>query len=343
LKNSIKFEGGHPYQKLTPDIIIEALSALGLRVDGRLSALGSYENRVYLAMLEDSTAVVTKFYRPGRWSEEQILEEHAFAADLIQAEIPVVAPLSIHGTTLHNTSELGLDLGVDFWFSVCPKKGGRLPDLDDHEVLVWLGRYLARIHNIGQVIPFIYREKLDLQTMGVQSKETVINLACIPDQFVDRWTQVCEQALERVKELMQGAYSSVRLHGDCHLGNILWTPPNLEGAGPHFVDLDDASMGPCIQDLWMLQSGDRQERTYQLSSLLEGYTQMREFNQSELRLIEPLRTLRIIHYSAWLAKRADDPAFFINFPWFWGADYWQTQIDTLLEQLQAMDEEPLSV
>ena len=232
---------------------------------------------------------------------------------------------------------------MDFLFSVSPKRGGRTPELDDIEVVAWLGRYLARIHNVGERKAFSHRESIDTQTMGVNQRDALLALDCIPTQFKDRWLEVCDKALKKVDTALQVPHKNIRLHGDCHPGNILWTPLELEDGGPHFVDLDDARTGPSIQDLWMLQSGDRRERSFQLSVLLEGYTSIREFDTKELKLIEPLRTLRLIHYSAWLAKRSDDPAFVINFPWFWSPDYWQSQIDTLNEQLEAMEEPPLAV
>ena len=333
----------HPYEALTPDVIQSALAALGLEIDGRLSALSSYENRVYLAMLENGNGVVAKFYRPGRWSLEQIQEEHTFALELAQAEIPVVAPLVINGLSVHSTKSLGMDCEIDFLFSVSPKRGGRSPELDNVEVIEWLGRYLARIHNVGDLKKFEYRETVDVQTMGIEPMELLTNLRCIPEQFEEKWLNVCQRALEKVSQAMNQKYQVLRLHGDCHPGNILWTPVELPDGGPHFVDLDDAKMGASIQDLWMLQSGNRRERSYQLSVLMDGYTSIRSFDVSELKLIEPLRTLRLIHYSSWLARRADDPTFAINFPWFWSPDYWQTQIDTLNEQIEAMEEPPLIV
>jgi len=331
----------HAYEALMPEVISDALEALGFQVDGRLSALSSYENRVYLAMLESGEGVVAKFYRPKRWSLEQILEEHAFAFALTDAEVPVVAPFIINGLSLFSTKDLGLKVPAEFLFSVSPKRGGRSPNLDDPDVLMWLGRYMARIHSVGQQEAFKYRENLDLQTLGLDSVSSLIQLDAIPHQFKERWILQCEIALDIVRQAFNSRPQSLRIHGDCHSGNILWTPQELQGGGPHFVDLDDARMGPAVQDLWMLLSGDRAERTFQLSSILEGYTSIRPFASSELALIEPLRTLRMVHYSAWLAKRADDPSFVINFPWFWSPDYWQTQIDILSEQIEAMQEPPL--
>lgn len=379
----------HPYEALTPDVVQEALLDLGLACDGRLQALSSYENRVYLAGLDDGGSVVAKFYRPGRWSEAQILEEHAFAAELWEAEVPVVAPLLLQGRSLHvctavaspdGTPRGGVgraeDAGesVRFFFSVSPRRGGRAPELDDAEVLEWIGRFLARLHEVGARRPFAQRPALDAQRFGFESLRWLLASGMVPLDAQSAWQGACEEALALVEarytQSLQGL-SLIRLHGDCHAGNVLWTPLDAGEAsgkkseaqaviasagadavaasamptapGPHFVDLDDACMGPAVQDLWMLLSGDRAQRSGQLSCLLDGYEQMRAFDRRELALIEPLRTLRIIHYSAWLARRWADPTFPRNFPWFGSTDYWQGQARQLREQIEAMAEEPLLV
>lgn len=335
----------HPYDSLTPDRVLDALDTIGLVGDGRLMALSSYENRVYQVQLQSapdgvSETVVAKFYRPGRWSEAQILEEHAFAAELEQAEVPAVGPLAIAGATLHRFA--------DFWFAVSPRRGGRTPELDDFEVLEWIGRFLARIHSVGATRPFTERPTLDLQSFGTASKDWLLAHQMVPLDVQAEWERVCTEALRRVEASglpqvgQAGGIASLRLHGDCHPGNILWTPTDRPGGGPHFVDLDDARMGPAVQDLWMLLSGDRKQRTLQLSGLLDGYEQFRDFDRRELALIEPLRTLRLIHYSAWLARRWSDPSFPANFPWFGSSDYWQGQVVLLQDQIEAMDEAPLS-
>jgi Ser/Thr protein kinase RdoA (MazF antagonist) len=330
----------HPYETLTPDVVMDALASVGLRGDGRLMALGSYENRVYQAHLEDPAqghmAVVAKFYRPNRWSQAQILEEHAFAAELTAAEVPVVGPLVLEGRTLH---EFG-----GFAFSVSPRRGGRAPELDDAEVLEWTGRFLARIHIVGAAKPFAARPALDAQAFGLEPRDWLLTHHMIPLDVQSAWEKYCATALDMIAAtpLGQGAAKGIRmirLHGDCHPGNILWTP----GEGPHFVDLDDARTGPAVQDLWMLLSGDRAQRQRQLGAVVDGYETMREFDREELALIEPLRTLRLIHYSAWLARRWDDPIFPINFPWFGSSDYWQGQVLMLREQIEAMEERPLVV
>jgi Ser/Thr protein kinase RdoA (MazF antagonist) len=333
----------HPYSTLTPDVVLDALASVGLWGDGRLTALSSYENRVYQIPLEapheGHGVVVAKFYRPGRWSDAQILEEHAFAAELMAAEIPVVGPLLLEGATLHHHA--------GFAFSVSPRRGGRPPELDDFEVLEWIGRFLARIHTVGAARPFAVRPALDLQSFAIEPRDWLLANDMIPLDVQGAWQAACQQAIESIAAsgFLTGGTGQqalpLRLHGDCHPGNILWTPADLPGGGPHFVDLDDARMGPAVQDLWMLLSGDRPQRTAQLGALVDGYEQFRDFDRRELALIEPLRTLRLIHYSAWLARRWDDPIFPINFPWFGTSDYWRGQVDMLHEQIEAMQEDPL--
>ena len=335
----------HPYASLTPDLVLDALASVGLYGDGRLMALGSYENRVNQVTLEDGSRVVAKFYRPGRWSQVQIAEEHAFALELAAAEVPVVAPLMLQGRSLHQHAGFG--------FAVSPWRGGRMPELDDFEVLEWLGRYLARIHNVGAQRPFEQRPRLDAQSFGQEPRDWLLSQQIIPLDQQSAWHAACDEALELIAadaypssatgQFVLKDANAIRLHGDCHPGNVLWTPVDDAGqGGPHFVDLDDARMGPAVQDLWMLLSGDRRQRALQLSTLLDGYEQLRAFDRRELALIEPLRTLRLIHYSAWLARRWSDPIFPINFPWFGSSDYWRGQVGMLREQIEAMREEPLT-
>ena len=333
----------HPYESLTPDVVLDALSALGLHGDGRLTALNSYENRVYQVFLEDAhphPAVVVKFYRPGRWSDAEILEEHDFALELAAAEVPAVAPLKLDGRTLHHHD--------GFAFSVSPYRGGRGPELEDFEVLEWVGRFLARIHAIGAARPFTHRPALDLHTFGIASRDWLLANDKIPLDVQRDWETACNAALERIAATPLDPAASagsplrrLRLHGDVHPGNILWTPTDRPLGGPHFVDLDDARTGFAVQDLWMLLSGERAQRTAQLCGLLDGYEQFRAFDRRELALVEPLRTLRLIHYSAWLARRFEDPIFPINFPWFGSSDYWKGQILVLQDQCERMEEEPL--
>ncbi|MBL8517422.1 MAG: serine/threonine protein kinase [Betaproteobacteria bacterium] len=327
--------GTAPFSDLSPDLILdavdEALQSAGLRTDGRQLALNSYENRVYQVGIEDSTPIIAKFYRPARWSDEQILEEHAFALELAEAEIPVVAPSVIGGRTL-------LQHG-GYRFTLFERRGGRAPELDDPETLEWLGRFLARIHNIGATRIFAKRPALDISTFGEEPREWLLANDFIPANIREAWIAATEQALEGAKAAFDraGGIANIRLHGDCHGGNILWR----EGEGPHFVDLDDSRMGPAIQDLWMFLSGDRASMTRQFSDVLAGYEDFREFDRRELHLIEALRTLRLIHYSAWLARRWDDPAFPMAFPWFNTQQYWQDRILELREQIAAMQEPPL--
>jgi Ser/Thr protein kinase RdoA (MazF antagonist) len=332
---------GHPYEALTPDVVLDALATLDMHGDGRLMALNSYENRVYQVYLEDRSAVVVKFYRPGRWSEDEILEEHGFALELAAAEVPAVAPLSVGGRTLHRHG--------GFAFSVSPYRGGRAPELDDFEILEWVGRFLARIHAVGARKPFAARPALDLQTFGIASRDWLLRHEMVPLDVQREWESACNAAFELIGASALGSgpdaappsLKKLRLHGDVHPGNILWTPTDRPQGGPHFVDLDDARTGFAVQDLWMLLSGDRAQRTGQLGGLLDGYEQFRDFDRRELALIEPLRTLRLIHYSAWLARRWEDPIFPINFPWFGSSDYWKGQIQMLQDQCESMAEEPL--
>ena len=342
-KAVVPSEAIHVYEHLTPDVVLDALASVGLLGDGRLMALSSYENRVYQVHLESPAGsaalmgdvVVVKFYRPNRWSDAQILEEHGFAAELMAAEVPVVGPLILNGSTLNQFN--------GFSFSVSPSRGGRRPELENLEVLEWIGRFLARIHTVGAARPFVQRPALDLQTFGVDSRDILLAGGYLPLDMESRWRQAFEEAMS----VAQGVFGSVpharqlRLHGDCHPGNILWTPEGLPLAGPHFVDLDDARTGPAVQDLWMLLSGERSQQLGQLGALVDGYDEFGEFDRRELALIEPLRTLRLVHYSAWLAQRWHDPIFPINFPWFGTSDYWKGQVDMLIEQTEAMQAVPL--
>lgn len=329
----------HPYEHLTPDAVLDALESVDLRGDGRLLTLNSYENRVYLAHLETGEAVVLKFYRPERWTDAQIQEEHDFAHELTHAEVPMVAPLVLQGQTLHHHA--------GFAFSVSPRKGGRRPELDDPEVLEWIGRFLGRLHQVGSAQPFKHRPALDAQTFGQEPVNWLLASDHVPAEARTQWQRAAEAALSMVNDqfaaagLQNGSIQRLRLHGDCHPGNVLWTPTDLPGGGPHFVDLDDARTGPAVQDLWMLLSGNRAQQQRQLGALLDGYEQMRDFDRRELALIEALRTLRFVHYSAWLASRWNDPIFAPNFPWFGTGSYWLEQAQLLWDQVEAMQATPL--
>ena len=326
----------HPYASLTPDVVLNAVESLGLQCDGRLLALNSYENRVYQVGIEEQNPVVAKFYRPARWSNAQILEEHGFAQELAQAEVPVVAPLAFDGDTLRDFE--------GFRFAVFPRRGGRAPELDDPETLEWLGRFIGRIHAVGGTRPFKTRPRLDIASFGEEPRAFLLSSGLIPDDLRPAWKQVADLALEGVRACFAraGDVAYLRVHGDCHASNVLWTPAtgNAPG-GPHFVDLDDARMAPGVQDFWMLVSGDRHAMGSQLGKLLKGYEDFVEFDDRELHLVEALRTLRLMHYSAWLARRWDDPAFPIAFPWFNTARYWQDRVLELREQVAAMQEPPL--
>jgi Ser/Thr protein kinase RdoA (MazF antagonist) len=338
-------DGATPYAGLTPHAVLDALDALGLRGDGRILQLNSYENRVFQVHLEDGPVVVAKFYRAERWSDAQILEEHAFALELVEAEVPVVAPLAL--TACDASAEvLGLPatLGkVGPWrVGVAPRCAGRAPELEDGDTLQWIGRFLARIHLIGQRRPFETRLSISGTAAARASCAWLSLHSTLPSGT--GWEAAVAAALDRVDAVFAATpgWQALRLHGDCHVGNVLWRSAG-DGIGPHFVDLDDACNGPAIQDLWMLIGGDRAERGLQLSELLAGYEQLREFDRRELALIEALRTLRLVQHSAWIAKRWADPAFPIAFPSFESPSYWSQQATLMREQLEAMEEPPLSV
>jgi Ser/Thr protein kinase RdoA (MazF antagonist) len=326
----------HPFSTLTPERVLDALEARGMRCDGRLLTLNSYENRVYLVGLEDGPQIVAKFYRPERWSDAQILEEHAFAHELAETEIPLVPPLGgADGETLHHDAHPSAPLR----FATFERRGGRAPELDRRDTRLWLGRFIGRIHSVGASVPFVQRPALDRASFGDEPLAWIRASNIVPPPLDAVWAGVVEHALAAVSacEARAGTTRAIRLHGDCHVGNILWTD-----AGPHFVDLDDCRSGPALQDLWMLLSGSADEMTQQLADVLEGYRQFRDFDARELHLLEALRTLRMIHYSAWIARRWSDPAFPSAFPFFGSDQYWQNQILALREQIAAMDEPALA-
>lgn len=325
--------GGHPYDALTPDVILDAVERCGYRCDGRLFALNSFENRVYQVGIEEAAPLVAKFYRPGRWTAEAILEEHAFALELAAEELPVVAPLAdAAGETLHQREE--------FLYSLYPRQRGRAPELEDEQTLVWMGRFIGRIHAVGAVRPFRHRPALDVASFGDEPSAFLLEHGFIPSDLVPAYETLVRQVLAQVRQCfaLAGQVRLIRLHGDCHAGNVLW-----DADGPHFVDLDDARTGPAVQDLWMLLSGERDSMQRQLSAVLRGYRDFQEFDARELHLIEALRTLRLTHYAAWLARRWDDPTFPVNFPWFNTQRYWQDQILALREQWATMQEPPLAI
>lgn len=314
----------HPYEQLTPDCILDALEKVGFEPTGSLLALNSYENRVYQASLEDGSFVITKFYRPNRWSDAAILEEHTFSNELTHKEIPIVAPLAIKGKTLFEFK--------GFRFAVFPRQGGRTPELEQPETLKQIGRFLGRLHSVGATRPFENRPKLTVQNFGFDSLKFLLDNNFISPEVRANYQHAAEEALQLLSDRYEAILPrNIRLHGDCHPGNLLWTD-----SGPHFVDLDDCRMGPAIQDLWMLLSGTSDEMSSQFRNILEGYETFFEFDLAELALIESLRTLRILHYSAWLARRWNDPAFPLHFPWFNSPRYWEDQMLTLREQIERL-------
>jgi Ser/Thr protein kinase RdoA (MazF antagonist) len=321
----------HPYDRLTPDVVIEAVESLGPLSDGRILALNSYENRVYQIGVEDGPPLVVKFYRPGRWSDAAILEEHAFALELAAEEVPVVPPMVRDSETLFESS--------GFRFAVFARRGGRWPELGTSEERAWIGRFLGRIHMVGRRTRFQNRGRIDVNRLGEDSREYLLDQGWLPSHLEEAYETLTSDLLERVHASFEIAgATSLRLHGDCHRGNVLWTDD-----GPHFVDLDDCLMGPAIQDLWMLLSGSRAEMGEQMTHILEGYSQFSSFDYSELVLVESLRTLRMIHYAAWLARRWEDPAFPRAFPWFKEPRYWEEHVLQLREQLAAIEEGPLAL
>ena len=337
-----------PYADLTPAAVLDALDGVGFWGDGRLIQLNSYENRVFQVFLEGGRVVVAKFYRPARWSDAQILEEHAFAIELARSEIPVAAPIALerdaastHASSVTSVGPtlalLTTDVGGAYRFGVAERHAGRAPELEDPEVRRWLGRFIGRLHAVGAKASFTHRLTLDVATYGDASRDFLLERDLVSADVAERWRGLADQALNACRVAFDTALPRrLRLHGDCHPGNVLWTD-----AGPHFVDLDDAVNGPAVQDLWMLLSGDRAAMTRQLLDVLEGYEAFMDFDWRELRLLEPLRTLRMLHHSAWIARRWSDPTFPINFPWFASPAYWADQCTRLAEQLEAMAEPPL--
>jgi Ser/Thr protein kinase RdoA (MazF antagonist) len=318
-----------PFNGLTPAVVLDAAAAAGLDPDGRLFALNSYENRVY-QLHGAQGPLVLKFYRPARWSDAQIAEEHQFTAELAAAELPVAAPLVLGSGTLVRYRE--------FRFAAFPWLPGRAPELDAPEARQILGRTLARVHQVGQRRRFLVRPRIGIERLGWQARTQVLASELLPQPLRERYTSVSGALLERVTGgfAAAGTITEIRVHGDCHLGNLLWNE-----RGPAFVDLDDCAMGPRVQDLWMMLSGSPAEQQGQWSELLEGYAQFADFDLHELRLIEPLRALRMLHHAAWVAHRWDDPAFPRAFPWLGEPRYWEGYLQDLLEQIEAIDDPPL--
>ena len=315
-----------PYYRLDPDTVLQAVESTGLLSDGRLLALNSYENRVYQVGIEDESPVIAKFYRPGRWSDEQIQEEHDFSLELEEAEIPLIAPSTINGRTLHHHD--------GFRFALFRRQGGHAPELEDKNTLSWIGRFIGRIHAVGAAQAFTHRPALTPERFGDESITTILSGPWLPMHLETAFESLAGDLMQSVRAAYDRAGNThiIRLHGDCHPGNLLWRE------GPFFVDMDDCQSGPAVQDLWMLLSGDRHEMSQQMGHVLEGYRQFHHFDTRELQLIEALRTLRMLHHAAWLARRWDDPAFPIAFPWFGDPRYWETMVLNFREQLSAMQE-----
>ncbi|MEX2132106.1 MAG: serine/threonine protein kinase [Pseudohongiellaceae bacterium] len=330
-ENKTMPESSHPYTSLTPDVVLAALESAGYETDARIMALNSYENRVYQIGIEGAKPVIAKFYRPGRWTDMQIQEEHDFAAELVDLEIPVAAPLrSANGSSLH--------CHMEFRFAVFPCIAGRQPDMDFQDNLKVMGRYIGRVHLAGVETRFQKRGTLSVNNMAVTPREYLLSEDFIPPELIPAYESITAQLIDRIGQLFK-SYTNQhyqRIHGDCHLGNVLW----LDGV-PHFVDFDDTQMGPVVQDIWMLLSGDRDQMQAQLLQVITGYNDFYRFPERQLELVESLRTLRIIHYAAWLARRWQDPAFPRSFPWFNTGRYWSDHVLEIREQLAALDEEPL--
>ncbi len=320
------------FADLQPEDIVSTLADIGFDCDGRFLALNSYENRVYQIGIEDDRPVVAKFYRPGRWSDESIVEEHEFSIALANQDIPVVPPIAVDGDTLKFAGPYRL--------AVYPCRGGRSPDLDNYDLQTQVGRLIARIHLEGEVTSFKHRPRIDIESYGVESLDFLLDNDFIPEQNCEAYESVAELVLDGIEACYEraGTTREIRLHGDFHTGNVLVNEDRL-----HIVDLDDCRHGPAIQDLWMFLSGDRTEQTPQLEALLEGYRSFRRFDARELHLLEALRSLRIMHYTAWIARRWEDPAFKIAFPWFDSPRYWDDHILSLKEQVALMQEEPLQL
>ena len=318
--------GELPYERLVPDVVLGAIESAGIACTGSILALNSYENRVYQIGTDDGF-VVAKFYRPGRWSDAAILEEHEFSLELAAREIPVVAPMRLHERTLHEHG--------GYRFAVFERRGGRWPELGTTDERVWMGRFLARIHAVGATRRFAARQTLSVDRLGRASVEALLAGGWIPEHLLASYRSIAADVLAAVQRNFAevGSYRVHRIHGDCHPGNVLWTDD-----GPHFVDLDDCVNGPAVQDLWLFLSGTRDEMGRQLADILEGYEQFHEFDYRELRLVEALRSLRMIHYAAWIAGRWEDPAFPRAFPWFTETKYWEDHVLSLREQRAALDE-----
>jgi Ser/Thr protein kinase RdoA (MazF antagonist) len=317
------------FNLLSPDLIIDALESVGFVVDSGLLPLNSYENRVYQFHDDNLVKYVTKFYRPQRWELAIIDEEHDFSFELAEAELPIVAPLKVAGKSLFEYD--------GYHFSVFPCRGGRIFEVDNLDQLEWMGRFVGRIHAVSAQKEFVHRPSFNCDEMLIQARDTIMESGYVNSSLTKPFLTILDQVID-VAIQQYKPDKLIRLHGDCHAGNILW-----RDEGPHFVDLDDCRTGPAIQDLWMMLSGDRQQQLLQLDTLLMGYEEFFTFDNSEFLLIESLRTMRVVNYMAWLCKRWSDPAFPMNFPWFNTERYWEQQILMLKEQMSALQQPPLSL
>ncbi|MDR0807251.1 MAG: serine/threonine protein kinase [Enterobacteriaceae bacterium] len=317
------------FHSLMPDLILDALESVGLRVDSGLTALNSYENRVYQFMDEDRQRYVVKFYRPERWSREQIQEEHDFTQELADQEIPAIAPLKLNQQTLHHYQ--------GFMFAVFPSVGGRSYEADNLEQLEWVARFMGRIHQVGRRQPFAARPTIGLDEYLYQPRQVLAESSLVPEKVKDSLLPVLDSLIQGVEQHWHTNWATCRLHGDCHVGNILWRD------GPMFVDLDDARNGPVVQDIWMLLQGDRQEQLMQLDLFVESYSEFADFDQRELALIEPLRCMRMVYYLAWVVRRWQDPAFPKSFPWIADVNFWQQQPSLFAEQAKLLQIPPLQL
>ncbi|MBW6511286.1 MAG: serine/threonine protein kinase [Desulfuromonadaceae bacterium] len=320
---------GRAFENLNPDVVLDAVESVGYGCDCRILTLNSYENRVYQIGIEGGEPLIAKFYRAGRWSDEQILEEHQFSFELVEHELPVVAPLTIDGTSLFRFAAMR--------FALYPRQGGHAPEFDNLDNLLIMGRLLGRIHAVGATRPFVHRPQLDSRSFGYDSV-ALISAKFVPAAYKANYDALAADLLQGVDDLLSATVTNIRTHGDCHAGNILW-----RDNAPHLVDLDDARMAPAMQDIWMMLSGDRTRQSVQLAEIVAGYEEFHSFQPQQLRLIEALRSLRILHYCAWLARRWDDPTFPHHFPWFNTERYWGEHILELREQIAALNEPQLTV
>lgn len=321
----------HPYDQLTPDFVLDAVESIGLETDSRILSLNSYENRVYQVGIEEGTPVIVKFYRPYRWSREAILEEHIFTQSLLEKDISVISPLEINDQTLH--------IYKGFYFTVFPRQGGHAPEVDLADTLYRIGLNIGRIHQASANQTFQHRKSLSIEEWAVKSRQFLLEENFIPSSLESAYETLSTHLIDKISSIWnQTQYKTIKLHGDCHLGNILWRDDVA-----HFVDFDDCLNGPAIQDIWLLLSGDRHQQTQQLIEIIEGYEEFCEFDPKELNLIESLRTLRMMYYASWLARRWSDPAFPMHFPWFNTERYWSDHILELREQLAILDEPPLQL